>query len=191
MLFDLGGYHWGDDIVFDQNSGQMDLDTGFSKAVMMIREKLILDDLVAKCGYEPRDITLFGFGQGGMAALAIAHSMKLELGGVISIGGPPPTTSSKEAASSAKSKTPVLVVGGSSSTTITTSALTNLKAMFQSVEYKKHERPGDSMPRNWGEMLPVMRFLSVRLRSRRGIPEGMLKSGERTSLQLKAPFTGG
>jgi predicted esterase len=34
---------------------------------------LIKDVLVSKCGYAPRDVVLFGFGQGGMVALSTAR----------------------------------------------------------------------------------------------------------------------
>jgi hypothetical protein len=38
--FDLGGFHWGDDIIFDQASGNMDFDTGF-KSIRIIKEDVI------------------------------------------------------------------------------------------------------------------------------------------------------
>ena len=171
LPFDLGGFHWGDDITFDQASGQMDFDTGFTKAVKIIKQDVIEDGLLKKCGYTPREIMLFGFGQGAMAALAVAASMPEELGGVVSIGGPLPSSSA-----SAKSvKTPVLVLGGSSNTLITRTNLDKLKAAFPFVEYQKWNRTGDGMPRNRDEMLPIMRFFARRLRSRAGVPEGSVE----------------
>ena len=173
LPFDLGGFHWGDDIIFDQATGQMDFDTGFTKAVTLIKRDVIEDGLVSKCGYKPRDIMLFGFGQGAMAALATAASMTEELGGIVSVGGPLPSSTA-----SAKSvRTPVLVLGGSSSTLITRSNLDKLKAAFQCVEYQKWDRPADNMPRNRIEMLPIMRFFAHRLRSRAGVPEGSIEVG--------------
>ena len=173
LPFDLGGFHWGDDITFDQATGQMDFDTGFTKAVTLIKQDVIEDGLVSRCGYKPRDIMLFGFGQGAMAALATAASMTEELGGIVSVGGPLPSSSA-----SAKSiRTPVLVLGGSSSTLITRSNLDKLKAAFQCLEYQKWDRPADNMPRNRVEMLPIMRFFARRLRSRAGVPEGSIEVG--------------
>ena len=173
LPFDLGGFHWGDDITFDQASGQMDFDTGFTKAVKIIKQEVIEHGLLKKCGYTPREITLFGFGQGAMAALAVAASMPEELGAVVSIGGPLPSSSA-----SAKSvKTPVLVLGGSSNTLITRTNLDKLKAAFLSVEYQKWNRTGDGMPRNRDEMLPIMRFFARRLRSQAGVPEGSVEVG--------------
>ena len=169
--FELGGFHWGDDIIFDQASGQMDFDAGFTKAAHIIKQDIIENGLVTKCGYKPREIMLFGFGQGAMAALATAASMVQELGGIVSIGGPlpSPNTSAKAV------KTPVLVLGGSSSTLITRTNLDNLRAVFQHVEYKKWDKSGDGMPQNRDEMLPIMRFFARRLMSRAGVPEGSIE----------------
>ena len=171
LPFELGGFHWGDDITFDQASGQMDFDTGFTKAVKVIKQEIIGDGLLKQCGYKPRDIMLFGYGQGAMAALATAASMAEELGGVVSIGGPLPSSN----ASASPLKTPVLVLGGSSSTLITRVIVDKLKAAFQYVEYQKWNRAGDGMPLNRDEMLPIMRFFARRLRSRSGVPEGSVE----------------
>ena len=167
LPFDLGGFHWGDDITFDQLSGQMDFDAGFAKIVKTIKQDMIEDVLVNKCGYTPREIMLFGFGQGAMAALATAATMPEELGGIVSIGGPLPSLDATPKAV----KTPVLVLGGSSNTLITRAALDRLKAAFENIEYQKWNRSGDGMPRNREEVLPIMRFFARRLRSRAGVPK--------------------
>ena len=173
LPFELGGYHWGDDINFDPASGQMDYDTGFTKAVKLIKKDIFEEGLLKKCGYKPRDIMLLGYGQGAMAALAVTASMTEELGGIVSIGGPLPSSDVP-----AKSiETPVLVLGGSSNTLITRINLNKLKATFQSVEYQKWNRAGDGMPRNRDEMLPIMRFFARRLKSRAGVPEGSVEIG--------------
>lgn len=172
LPFELGGFHWGDDVQFDQSSGNMELDTGFIKTAKMLQEDIINGALVGKCGYKTREIMLFGFGQGGMAALAAAASMTEELGGVVSIGGPMPSLSATKQA-----KTPMLVLGGSSNTLITKSVFTSLKAAFENVQYQKWSRTGDGMPRNRDEMLPIMRFFAHRLRSRKGVPEGSVEIG--------------
>ena len=171
LPFDLGGFHWGDDITFDQVSGQMDFDTGFAKIVKTIKQDVIEDVLVNKCGYTPREIMLFGFGQGAMAALATAATMSEELGGIVSIGGPLPSLEKSPKAV----KTPVLALGGSSNTLITRAAIDRLKAAFENIEYQKWNRAGDGMPRNREEMLPIMRFFARRLRSRAGVPKGSVE----------------
>lgn len=170
LPFDLGGYHWGDDIVFDHSTGQMELDTGFGKASKMIEKDIIQDALIGKCGYNPSDIFLLGYGQGAMAAIAAVLSMSSfeELGGIISVGGSVPTSSLQ---SNSSTKTPICVLGGSTDTLITKSALDGIKKCFKDVRYHKWEKPGDGMPRNRAEMYPIMRFLSSRMRSRRGVPE--------------------
>lgn len=70
-LLDLGGSHWGDDIIFDSTSGGLDADAGFKQATAMLRG-LIEDDMIGKCSYKAREVFLLGFGQGGMAALSLA-----------------------------------------------------------------------------------------------------------------------
>lgn len=70
-LLDLGGFHWGDDIIFDSASGGLDADAGFKQAVAMLKG-LVVDDVIEKCGYKAREVFLLGFGQGGMAALSVA-----------------------------------------------------------------------------------------------------------------------
>lgn len=174
LPFELGGFHWGDDIQFDSASGQMDFDTGFTKAIKVLKQDIIEEILVKECGYKPREIMLFGFGQGAMAALATAVSMpNQELGGIHSIGGPLPVSNT-----SAKNvKTPVLICGGQSNTLITRTSLNKLKECFQNVEYHKWDRAGDGMPRDRDEMMPIMRFFANRLSSRKGVPDGSVEIG--------------
>ncbi len=176
LPFDLGGYHWGDDIVFDQSTGQMELDTGFEKTRKIIGRDVIQAGLIDKCGYKPRDIFLFGYGQGAMAAIAAVLSTNNlgESGGIISIGGPVPTSSLQVKPAS---KTPICILGGSSNTLINKGALADIKRCFQDVRYHKLERSGDGMPRNREEMYPIMRFLASRMRSREGVPEGSVEIG--------------
>ena len=177
LPFDLGGYHWGDDIIFNQVTGQMDYDTGFTKMTDIITS--ITERLVENCGYQPREIFMFGLGQGGMAALATITFLKEELGGAISIGGPSSSSSNIGSdRSTGKNRTPILVLGGSFQSLLTPEAIIKLKAAFEFVEYKKWpHRNGDGMPRNREEMLPIMHFFSHHLRSRRGVPEGSVEVG--------------
>lgn len=148
----------------------MELDTSFARAVELVKRDIIEDAIMAKCGYEPREILLFGFGQGAMVAVAVALSMSDELGGIVSIGGFLPSS-----VASATSKTPLLVLGGSSNTLITRTAVANLRSAFEFTEYQKWNKSGDGMPQNREEMLPIMQFLARRLRSRQGVPEGSVE----------------
>lgn len=58
---------------------------------------------------------------------------------------------------------------------VTRGALDGLKGRFSSVEYVKWSKPEDSMPVNREEMLPIMKFLSRRLQSQAGVPEGAVE----------------
>ena len=75
-LLDLGGFHWGDDIIFDSNKSGIDADAGFKQATAMLKA-LVLEDLIGKCMYKAREIVVFGFGQGGLAALNLAGERTL------------------------------------------------------------------------------------------------------------------
>jgi predicted esterase len=70
-LLDLGGFHWGDDIIFDSTNGGLDADAGFKQTTELLKI-VVKDALVKKCGYKHREIMFFGFGQGAMAALNAA-----------------------------------------------------------------------------------------------------------------------
>ncbi|KAL8856841.1 MAG: hypothetical protein Q9178_006558 [Gyalolechia marmorata] len=177
LPFDLGGFHWGDDITFNQSQGTMDYDTGFDKASRILKEDIVENILIRKCGYKHRNILFFGYGQGGIAAIAAALAVKTELGGLVSIGGPLSSSSFDKLDSGVKNRTPLIVLGGSSSTLITQSALSDLKKAFQTVEYTKWPRSGDGMPRNRDEMLPIMKFFARRLQSKSGVPEGSVEIG--------------
>jgi predicted esterase len=65
MPFDIDGAHWGDDIVFD-NDSVIDPDAGFKASTNTVFNDVICKVLIDKCGYRPREIHIFGFGQGGM-----------------------------------------------------------------------------------------------------------------------------
>ncbi|GAB7364247.1 hypothetical protein MBLNU230_g4795t1 [Neophaeotheca triangularis] len=182
-LLDLGGYHWGDDILFDSSTGGLDSDAGFLEARAVI--KLVLQDiLVAKCGYTLRDVVVFGFGQGGMAGLDAAVGLheaassspkEGELGGVVSIGGGMP--SSAAASLNPACKTPVLVCAGSSASSVTPTAEEKVKRCFEFVEVSRYRKAGDAMPSNRKEMMPIMQFFGRRLKSRKGVPEGAVELG--------------
>lgn len=150
----------------------MDLDSGFRRAVEVVVTRVVREVLVGKCGFRARDVLVFGFGQGGMVGLAAAMELgKVEegekgvFGGVISVGGPLPEGSRKKEGEE-KCKTPVLVLGGSSRSLITVTAAQKIKESFGDVQFVQWKRPGDGMPSNREEMLPIMQFLAKRLRSR-------------------------
>ncbi|CAK4033014.1 related to Phospholipase Carboxylesterase superfamily [Lecanosticta acicola] len=174
-LLDLGGFHWGDDIIFDSTSGGLDADSGFKQATEMLQH-VVKNVLVDKCNYSLRDIIFFGFGQGGMAALNLAVALEPdELGGIVSIGAGLP--SEAPATLDPKSKTPVLVCAGSDQSSVTSASEEKLKRVFESVEIKRYRKPGDSMPSNRDEMMPIMQFFSRRMKSTKGVPKGSVEIG--------------
>ncbi|KAF2276448.1 alpha/beta-hydrolase [Westerdykella ornata] len=175
LPFDLEGFHWGDDLIFDQQTGAMDVDTGFKTSTRIVVDKIIKDGLISKCGYRAREIMIFGFAQGGMVAVqAAAEYDGEELGGVISIGGPL-SLSAPLTALQKKSKTPLLVIKSSKGSAITDGAIARLKDAFEFVEVKEWRKNGDGMPSSREEMLPIMQFFARRLRSTRGVPAGSVE----------------
>ncbi|CAD0020693.1 unnamed protein product [Aureobasidium pullulans] len=166
LPFEASSFHWGDDVIFDNTVGTIDPDGGFKKVVPRLVKEIIEDTLIKKCGYQPRELMLFGFGQGGMVVLSIA-------GGVISVGGPLPSEAA--ASLSPKRKTPILVCSGSDSPWVTSSAENKLKAVFESVQFNRYRRSGDTMPKSRDEMYPIMQFFARRLKSSAGVPEGSVE----------------
>ncbi|KAI4654454.1 uncharacterized protein J4E78_007500 [Alternaria triticimaculans] len=176
LPFDLGGMHWGEDMIFDSTTGEMDMDTGVQKSTLLVLDHVIREGLIGKCGYKAREIMIFGFAQGGMVALQAAAQLEEELGGVISIGGPLSQSVPLKALEK-KSKTPVLICKADKKSAVTDSATTKLKDAFQYIEFKEWKKNGDGMPSSRDEMLPIMQFFARRLRSTRGVPAGSVEIG--------------
>ncbi|KAJ5689217.1 hypothetical protein N7462_003609 [Penicillium macrosclerotiorum] len=175
LPFDLGGFHWGDDVAFDSTTGALDMDAGLARSTATLAA-VVRDTLGQKCGYRRREILILGFGQGGMAGLAVARELSADggeaLGGVISIGAPYALSGAR---TGAKSRTPVLLVAGRDSSVVSEGAVRRTKDVFEFVEVSWYARRGDGMPSSREEMLPVMQFLARRLRSRQGVPEGSVE----------------
>jgi predicted esterase len=172
LPFDLGGFHWGDDMIFDQTTGEMDTDTGFKASTTIVLDAIIRNGLIGKCGYKAREIMIFGFAQGGMVGLqAAAELAGEELGGVVSIGGPLSLSVALKALEK-KSKTPVFVCKAARGSAVTDGAMSRLKEAFEFVEIKEWKKIGDGMPSSREEMMPIMQFFARRLRSTSGVPSG-------------------
>lgn len=176
LLFDLGGFHWGDDLVFDQSTGNMDMDTGFKGSTALLLDRVIRQVLIDECGYKPREIVIFGFAQGGMAGLQAAAAVENdELGGVVSIGGSLSLTMPPAVSSGKKNKTPVLLCKAVRGSNVSDTALSRLKDVFEHIEIRDWKKNGDGMPSSREEMMPIMQFFARRLLSRRGIPTGSIE----------------
>ncbi|KAJ5104604.1 hypothetical protein NUU61_001951 [Penicillium alfredii] len=193
LPFDLGGFHWGDDVAFDTGTGGLDMDAGLTRSTATLVDDVIRGCLLGKCGYALREIIVLGFGQGGMAGLVAARELGLgrgsseqqdqlqqqqqqqqtgALAGVISIGAPYPLSGSR---AGAKNRSPVLLVAGRDSVAVSDAAVRRTEEVFEFVELSRYARKGDGMPSNRDEMLPVMQFFARRLRSRQGVPEGSVE----------------
>lgn len=98
-----------------------------------------------------------------------------ELGGVIGIGAGLP--SEAPASLDPKCKTPLLICAGSDQSAVTSSTEDKLPRLFENVEVKRYRKPGDSMPSNREEMMPIMQFFSRRLLSTKGVPQGSVEVG--------------
>ncbi|KAK2733349.1 hypothetical protein FQN55_003402 [Onygenales sp. PD_40] len=183
LPFELPGYHWGDDIMFDPD--KLDVDPGFTRATRKIVEELILQVLMQKLGYRSREILIFGYGQGASVGLSVAMEVargalgdaNKELGGVVAVGGVVPLSAIREDGRVGKAPTPVLLVGGRGpESALSEAGEARTKNIFGDVEVVRWAgRRGDGMPGNREEMFPIMRFLARRLRSRAGVPEGSVE----------------
>ncbi|KAL6154714.1 hypothetical protein ACJQWK_00975 [Exserohilum turcicum] len=175
LPFELGGMHWGEDLIFDSSTGGLDMDTGLQKATHLVLDDIIRKGLMDKCGYKAREIVVFGLAQGGMVGLQVAAEFEgEELGGVISIGGPLSQSVPLKALQT-KSKTPVLVCKAERKSAVSESAISKLKDAFEHVEVQEWKKSGDAMPRSREEMLPIMHFFARRLRSTKGVPAGSVE----------------
>jgi len=172
LPFDIGGNHWGDDVVIDQATGGIDIDAGFTRSVNAIVEDVIRTTLLGKCGYRAKEVLLFGFGQGGYAALNCAFAMNEELGGIVAIGGVLPCTVS---ISDTKNGTPILLCKGNRKSVVQEEDIDKMKRAFSYIEVKEWSKTGDGMPSNREEMLPLMQFFARRLRSVHGVPAGAVE----------------
>lgn len=177
-------FHWGDDLTISDATGQLDLDPGFTKAMDRVLGRLVRDVLVTRCGWDTRDILLFGFGQGGSVALGLASKLRdaakvtdassastpAEEGsmtafkGAVTIGGPLPASTIPTVSARDKARTPVLVCRGrGSESDLDADALDVLRDEFADVRDVQWQKPDDGMPASREEMLPIMKFFAERL----------------------------
>ncbi|KAH7166176.1 hypothetical protein EDB81DRAFT_278608 [Dactylonectria macrodidyma] len=169
-------HHFGDDLIINDATGDIDEDPGFEKARGLIMEKLVDEVLIAKLGWETTDILFFGFGQGGSLALGLASKLRqaervvdvtegdkprpgTTFKGIVSIGGPLPQSMVPTISAREQSRTPVLVCQ------LEDDAVDNAKREFADVKVVQWKRQGVSMPRDRDEVLPLMEFFASRLKS--------------------------
>lgn len=185
-------FHWGDDVLVDENKGEIDMDAGFEVSRKVLMNIVIKEVLLEKCGFTRRNILFWGFGQGGMAILSCVgkefldslssssstpNEASLEYGGIISIGACLPPSFTFPAQNKSRNKTPILILSGSRSLEVTKERLEKTRLIFGTVESVKWKKGEDSMPASREEILPIMEFFGRRLRSVAGVPEGAVELG--------------
>ncbi|CAK7211447.1 hypothetical protein SBRCBS47491_001129 [Sporothrix bragantina] len=172
-------FHWGDDLRLD-GAGQLDDDPGFDRAVQLVDGKLIQDVLIKKCGWRYDDVLLFGFGQGGTFALALAArvaaraasdssdssgSRTADFKGIVAIGPAVPSAVTGAPTAAPRFATPLLVCGAAGGEAVSGETKELLRRRFTFVEMAAWKRANDEdngMPRNRAEMLPIMQFIAKR-----------------------------
>ncbi|CAH0053377.1 unnamed protein product [Clonostachys solani] len=173
------GFHWGDDLLMDEGSGELDGDPGFARARDLVLGELVRGVLVGRLGWEMSDVMFFGFGQGGSLALGLASQLRVQpkvvevsddgsgsanLGGetckgAVSIGGPLPYSMVPTVSSRKKSKSKVLAVQ------LSDDNIDMIKKEFEDVKVVQWKRREVDMPRNREEMFPIMKFFADQMRS--------------------------
>ncbi|KAK9333643.1 Alpha/Beta hydrolase protein [Lipomyces starkeyi] len=181
MPFDIGGFQWGDDIVFSKDptnaSESSDDDEFLSPDAQFSRSRMFLGDIIKqvlekKCGFAASEnVILWGYGQGGMAALDIA-TCRMNLCAVISVGGWIPSCIRPRDIIDLPRSTSVLICGGDTKSNITDERVKHAEELFKECRRIKFPMKGDLMPRNMDEMSPILRFLLRIL-----VPEELEKQG--------------
>ncbi|KAK9479619.1 Alpha/Beta hydrolase protein [Lipomyces japonicus] len=185
MPFDLGGYHWGDDIVFNKdptassasnNNDDDDVlspDAEFNRARKFIWNQVLKDTIVAKCGFKlESEVIIWGYAQGGMVALDIAATQS-NLAAVISVGGWIPSFTAPRDIISPPRTSKILITGGDDHSKISKERIQAAEQIWKECVRVQYPRmKSDLMPRNRDEMAPILRFLLRIL-----IPDELKKQG--------------
>jgi predicted esterase len=172
------GFQWSEDIQIDTSTGSLDRDSPLNKSSSIVAE-IISQTLIQKHNFTPAAIHLFGYGQGGSLALTVALRPSLvslgSIGSVVSIGGALPL--SVDHTTSVKSRTPILLLGGRNGDFAKNdrSAVKRLKTLCEFVQYHEWKKSGSTMPVNREEVMPMMQFLAMRLRNRRGVSDDFIE----------------
>ena len=149
----------------------------FPGACHRILADVVKTGLINECGFQPRNIVLLGHGQGGMAALATAAAFdKIELGGVVTIGGPLPAYA--QLPENIKAKTPALVLRRDLGD-IDAPALQRLRDNFVSLDVSTQPGVGNTIPEEQAEVQPLIDFLAHRLSREEWTQQAILSFGRK------------
>ena len=157
MPLNLPGFQWGADILLT-STGTLSLDAKFTNAGTKSLARLV--DTLTELGWKPREISFFGWGQGGMCALDfLASRLDTEFGGLVSVGGPIGSETKVEVKDGKKGVTPVILLGGNRKSLVTKEAEEKLKNCFKDVEVVRWKREGDAMMKDKDEVTPIMKWV--------------------------------
>ena len=158
----------------------------FIQTSTVILDQVIRDVLMSKCYFQPQNIVLLGYCEGGMAALAAAASwQRWELGGVVSIGGPMPNY--VQLPFGVRAKTPALVIGGALGG-ITAAALQLIQESF-TYTYSDLRKGGyDLIPETQEQLKPLCDFFAHRLRREEWNKQAVISCGTLIPLVSGLPY---
>ncbi|KAK9457870.1 Alpha/Beta hydrolase protein [Dipodascopsis uninucleata] len=168
MPFEMGGFHWGDDLVFSKDplagGGNEDdvlsPDAPFSRSRRFLSDNIIREVLVEKCGFDAAEnIIIWGYGQGAMAALDVA-ACSMNIKAVISIGGWIPASVTPSQIISLPRTTKVLLCRAQEKTAVSGQHVDTARRIFSSCKTAILPTKGDRMPNTFDEMAPILSFLS-------------------------------
>ena len=173
------GYHWAD----------APWEARFIQTSTVILGQVIKDVLMSKCGFQPQNIVILGYGEGGMAALAAAASWEgFELGGVVSIGGPMPDYVQMEP--DVRAKTPALIIGGALGE-INAAALQMIQESFIYTYTNIRKGEHDLIPETQEQLKPLWDFFAHRLRREEWNKQAVISCGTREFLCYQDQRTNG
>ena len=159
------GYHWAD----------APWEARFIQTSTVILDQVIKDVLMSKCRFQPQDIVLLGYGEGGMAALAATASWQgFELGGVVSIGGPMPDYVQLEPG--VRAKTPALIIGGALGE-MNAAALQLIQKTFIYTYTDIRKGELDLIPETQEQLKPLVDFFAHRLRREEWKKQAVISCG--------------
>ena len=172
------GHNWADP--------SSDWNGSFSGAGRKILIDVIKHGLISECGFQPRNIILLGHGQGGMAALAtVAACDKIELGGVITVGGPMPACA--QLPEDVKAKTPALVLRRELGD-IDAPVLQRLRDNFVSLDVSTLPGVHNTIPEEQVEIKPVLDFFTHRLCREEWTQQAILSFGRQPNFDSRASY---
>jgi predicted esterase len=150
------------------------LNTFFTTSQLILGE-VISALLISKCNFAARRIIVFGQGEGAMAALATLLTWeRVELGGVICVGGQLPSYATLSG--DIKSKTAVLLLGGALGMT-TPAAKNRIEQNFSYVDCDLLEGKDDVLPRGH-QLISLQDFFEHRLHHEEWTKPAIITFGE-------------